>query len=212
MATRRAPEELKAALDAQRQALFDSCMAFDEGKRWEAMRIAVAVYVLVHDGGKKNKSILTQMGLKDRIKFLASGKYIDGGNLLRDAPLVGMKIYAGGTAEYVAHCATEFSSANRMLSFLEWWERDRVFRDGSFSLTRKKLTYNLRSVQGGAHFDEMVRDPNYLRFSQAQLTTPQAGTAGSLKAILGAELATMRQIGWELIQILDALPKITEGQ
>lgn len=213
MITRRTPEELKAALDNQRAALTDSCKAFDEGKKWEALRIAVAIYTIVHDGGKRNKSILTQLGLKDTIQFLASGIFIDGKNLLRDAPMVAMQIRGEGTvdnplpptAEYIAHCTAGYPSTDRMMPFLQWWERDLIFRDRSFSLTRKKLTFNLRSVEGGAHYDAMVEDPNYLRFSTEQPTTPQVGIGESSRALLGAELATMRQIGWELLQSLDRM-------
>jgi hypothetical protein len=194
-------------LDTQRAALAASCEAYDGGRRWEALRVAVSVYTIVHDSGRNNKSLLTQAGIKDRLSFICSGQYVDGKNLGRDAPLVSIKIYGDGTAEYIPISESGFPTVSRAVPFQEWWERDKIFAEGQarFSLTRKRLTFNLRSKEGGAHYDSVIEDPNYLRFAHSQITAPHIGRADQLRPLLGAEFATMRQIGSELIQTLAAI-------
>ncbi len=45
--------ETKAALQDQLKMIAASCGAYDKGEKWEATRLAVSVYVVVHDRGKK---------------------------------------------------------------------------------------------------------------------------------------------------------------
>jgi hypothetical protein len=205
----RSPEELRNALNDQLEALAASCAGYDDGKKWEALRIAVAVNTIVHDGGRNSVSILRQIGLKEGLRFVASGKFIDCKNVLADTPLVAIRIHGGDEpwAEHIPRFKA-FAENSRALSFSDWWERDLIFRDASFQLSRKNLVFNLRSVEGGAHYDAMVKDPNYLRFAQEQASKPIVqfnSTSGeSMSAVvLGAELATMRQIGWELMKTLE---------
>jgi hypothetical protein len=73
MAWTRPREEVLDALNQQREALIASCKSYDEGNRWEALRLATAVYIIVHDGGRNSKSILTQLGLRGSLRFVGSG-------------------------------------------------------------------------------------------------------------------------------------------
>ena len=88
MAWKRTVAETKEALDVQRRAIVASCAAYDNGEKWEALRLATAVYLVVHDGGKNNKSLLTQLGVRDATKFIASARPANPNNLLRETPLV----------------------------------------------------------------------------------------------------------------------------
>jgi hypothetical protein len=203
MARIRTHEELDRALDIQRRAILASSSAYDAGDWWEALRLATAVFVVVHDGGKRNKSILSQLGIRGRLRFVASGFHYSPTNVLRETHLLSMRVYGDGTAEYRPLLGGA-AWPHRVLQFTDWWEKDTIFRDGQFSLTRKSLTFSLRNQEGGAHFDESIRDPNYLRFAKEQLTTPYIVAHGlPPKPILGAELATMRQIAWELLKTLE---------
>src|SRR6266403_204699 len=201
----RSKEEVQKALDIQRRAITASSTAYDNGEWWEALRIATAVYVVVHDAGTKYKSILTQLGKKGSLRYFASGFQYSPKNVLRETHLLSTRIYGDGMAEY-RPLLGEASWESRRLQFHEWWESDIIFRDGEFRLTRKKLTYVLRSQEGGAHLEPVVRDPNYLRFAKEQLTTPYV-FSGKIppRPILGAEFASMRQIAWELLKTLDTL-------
>ena len=87
----------------------------------------------------------------------------------------------------------------RLLQFSRWWETDFIFRDGKSGIARKKLVFILRNKEGGGHFDPKIDEPNYERFARESTTTPYVQAEGSKPmTVLGAELATMRQIAWEL--------------
>jgi hypothetical protein len=200
----RTREELEKAREIQCRAILASSSAYDAGEWWEALRLATAVYVLVHDGGKRNKSVLSELGIRGRLRFVASGFQYGPTNVLRETHLLSTRVYSDGTAEY-RPLLDGAAWPHRELQFPNWWEKDIIFRDGRFVLTRKSLTFSLRNQEGGSHFDESVRDPNYLRFARQQLTTPYVVAHGQPpKPILGAELATMRQIAWELLKTLES--------
>jgi hypothetical protein len=161
------------------------------------------VYVVVHDSGKKERSILTQLGIRGRLRFAASGFQYSPTNVLRETHLLSTRVYGDGTAEY-RPLLDGVPWPLRFIQFSEWWKKELIFRDGQFRLTRKTLTFNLRNKEGGGHFDPSIQDPNYLRSAKEQLTTPYVIAHGlPPKPILGAELASMRQIAWELLKTLD---------
>ena len=197
----RSSEEVQRALEIQRQALESSCVAYDNGNRWEASRIATTVMVLVHDAGR-NQSILRQLGIKGKLRFITSAFQYSPRNVLRETHLLSTRVYNDGTAEY-APLLDGAPHGLRRLQFHDWWESELIFRDGTFRLTRKRLAHVLRNQEGGAHFDPILQDANYLRFAKEQLTTPYVVSAGMPpRAILGAEWASMRQVGWELLETL----------
>lgn len=202
MAHTRTREEIEKALEIQCRALRSSSAAYDSGEWWEALRLATAVYVIVHDAGSKYQSILKQLGVRGSLKFLSTAFQYSPHNVLRETHLVVTRIYGDGSAEYRPKLDNR-SESERLLQFYDWWESELIFRDGGFRLTRKKLVFSLRSQEGGAHFDPEIRDPNYIRFKQAQLTTPFVVANGAPPVpILGAELASMRQIAWELLETM----------
>jgi hypothetical protein len=91
---KRSPKETADALIAQRKALASSCAAFDAGDRWEAQRLANAVYILVYDKGAI-KSILGQVGIKDSLLFRSSGR-VRNNELLGVSPLIGVTLSFNG--------------------------------------------------------------------------------------------------------------------
>jgi hypothetical protein len=197
-------DAVEKALEIQCSAIRASSEAYDAGEWWEALRLATAIYIVVHDSGKRTTSILTQLGIRGRLRFVASGFRYSPRNVLRETHLLSTRVYGDGTAEYRPLLDGAAWPA-RSIQFGEWWEKELIFRDGQFSLTRKSLTFSLRNQEGGAHLDPTVTDPNYLRFAKEQLTTPYVVAHGSPpKPILGAELASMRQIAWELLKTLEA--------
>lgn len=207
MAWKRTAAETTEALDIQRRAIVASCAAYDNGEKWEALRLATAVYLVVHDGGKNNKSLLTQLGIRDATKFMASAAPANPNNLLRETPLLQIRIGLGGQGggakgEYVPRLG-EIPEEHRYVSFPQWWERDLIFRNGQYSLTRRKLVFTLRSQEGEAHFDMEQKNPNYERLAREHITTPRLLKSGSRpQPIMEAELASMRQISWELAATL----------
>lgn len=201
MRTKRSPDEVKEALLIQKAALTDSCAAFDAGKTWEALRLATSVYVLVHDGGKKNRSVLTQLGIRDSMQFLCSGLEIDPQNLISSNPLTMMQIGVGQDAFLPK--LDNIAEQERWMSFGEWWTRDAIFSSGSGKnlVFRKGLVFNLRSKDGGSHFDEDLGDEDYLLMVQGGGWMWHVDGAPP-RQLMGLQFASMRQVAHELLKSL----------
>jgi hypothetical protein len=155
----RKPEEIKEALGVQQAALVESCKSYDLGNRWEAIRLATAVSVVVHYASRSGEPILVQLGVRGSLRFVSSGFPSNPRNLLRETNLILARISSDGMAEYVPLLDQNPESLRRV-QFHHWWERDTIFRGGAFRLTRKNLVFALRNKEGGAHFDKELRDPN----------------------------------------------------
>jgi hypothetical protein len=68
----RTKADLDRAFAIQGRYLRASCDAYDAGDKWEAIRLATVVFTLVHDHGNIH-SILSQLGIKHKIIYMASG-------------------------------------------------------------------------------------------------------------------------------------------
>nr|WP_321360904.1 hypothetical protein [uncultured Hyphomonas sp.] len=196
----RSPEEILQALRTQIRALESSGAAFDDGERWEAIRIATGVHTIVHDASKKNKSLLTHLGAKSRMKFLGSAEEINPNNLLPSHNLVHMKI-GGEDAMYLPNLEN-FSRDHRWLPFSKWWDEP-IFSSGENKnlLSRKNLVFGLRNKDGGGHFDNKVHDEDYVYISDRTLWVATDATGRNIE-LRDLELTSMRQIGWEVLETL----------
>lgn len=200
--------ELKKEFDEQCELLESACSMFDEGKSWAAKLMAGAAYVLLRDGGKQNKSVLTQMGLKSGMVFLATGKKHPRDPLERAAfmPLVGLRFEDGRTPYYIPQYARH-PEYHRWLKFDEWWTRDVIFglrdkkdpRRERNILTRKRVIHTLRDQDGHGHFDEKITDDDYhaLKHEEIWVSVSPDGQRVSLGNL---ERVTMRQVAFELLE------------
>jgi hypothetical protein len=80
--------ELVSALNNQLKAIKASSAAFDEGEAWEATRLAVAVYVILYDGKGRTVSLLSQLGIKEKIPFVSTSVPANPNGLVAEMPLV----------------------------------------------------------------------------------------------------------------------------
>lgn len=105
---------------AKFNALTTSCLAFDEGNRWEAPRIATEICNFCHDG--KSTSILSVLELKRHLSFECSKVPDDNRNLIDAFPLVSIRI----GSEQAGYLPTlDRSGPNdeiEKLSFRQWWK------------------------------------------------------------------------------------------
>jgi hypothetical protein len=177
-----------------------SCASYDSGHKWEAARLANAVFTLVHDGGSI-VSLLTRLGLRASLKFISSSHEINRKNLLADTPLVMVKV-SNAAAEYLPTLGdVPFSTGP--IQFPKWWEKELIYRDGNFELTRRRLIFALRHQDGGGHVGELT-DESYVRFKTEAIWHSQVGN-NPPEPIYGAVAATMRQVAWEMIETLKAV-------
>ncbi len=197
--------EIQGMLEQQREALIASCKSYDEGNRWEALRIATAVYIIVHDGGRRSKSILTQLGLRGSLRFVGSGIPCIAGNLAPEAVLAQMRIWKDGKAEYVPWLDKK-AGPLRSLQFHDWWDKETIYRDAELGLTRRGLVFSLRNQEGGAHVDARLTDPSYIRMTRLPVVKLLGGSGDTEPSpFADVASASMRQIAWELLQTIRSM-------
>jgi hypothetical protein len=198
----RSRDELLKQLGEQLTSLRISAAAYDAGTVSEAKRLAATVYILVHDGKRQTISLLTQLGVRDQMPFIASAPAVDGRNLLSQMPLT-MVSHSGGQASHLP-LLDNGPPFSRWIPFAEWWDEE-ILRDAKLghTLTRKELVLVLGNKEGGRHFDEELRDPAYIAISSKdfgwKLVTPE----GDKPIDPSAHLATMRQIAFEVEKSLE---------
>jgi hypothetical protein len=202
----RARDEILRRLAYHRKALGAFAKMYDDGEPLAALGLAVSVYLIVHDPSKHDKSLLTQLGLKDKIQFIASAPPTRPGNLARDVPMVGQRMQRIGH-EIVGSYIPFLGSGpyqHRPLQFSRWWKDEEIFRDGNAHMNRQKLVFTLRSQEGGTHLDKDQLNPYFEKMSKEGISTPIVAVSGQAdQPLLNLEYAIMRQITWELLASLD---------
>lgn len=127
----RTHQEIVRALATQRHHMAASSTAYDAGDKSEALRLATIMCNIVHDAGR-TRSILSLLGLKTKIVFMASGheiteeirRIVD-----RFTPLTELERYPkGGWDPEFVPVSTFFKNRGmhpflRELPFEEWWQR-----------------------------------------------------------------------------------------
>lgn len=204
------------------QGLQLSSSSYDAEFKGEAIRIAQTIRVLVHDT-KDSKSLFTHMGLKDRLAFFGTPFQHDPRNLLASNHLVMAALSADcnyDIYEPFLDRILPIPGGWKRLGFDQWWgENVSYMPDHSKStaatlipdtdiLSRRALILALANKEGGAHVDDKL-DKTYARLSRLE----KGGVMVSLRGgaarmpMYGPELATVRQIGHEILKTLeDAFP------
>jgi hypothetical protein len=200
----RSAAELQQEAAEQLACLRASCKAYDGGAIWEAKRIAAALYILLHDGRKPIRSILTQLGLRENFQYLSTA-----GLVTERVPvaLVMVRIAEwGATFEPLCIDPARWGFFHD-LPFHDWW-KEPIFRssDGRV-MTRNDLVIAFRNKDGGGHYDHAIDDDVYVQFRthdgmstfRHQLPLiPAAAEHPVPEKIPNAHGAALRQIAWEL--------------
>ena len=190
-------DELRAHLQEQLAFLEASAQSFDAGFHGEAKRLAVTIRLLVHDTAH-SRSLLSQLDMK-RTQFVDTAAPMNPRNLLTEASLVGIAMGPGG-AKYFP-LLDGHPLGERLTDFAKWWETP-VLRDKSRTLfTRRELVLTAANQAGGAHVDPAL-DAAYAALTRKNSMgwVVESGTRES--PVLGAELATVRQIAHEVLKTL----------
>ena len=142
------PPELVKQLRRQLDFIRNSASAYDAGHSEEALRIGVAIRVLLHDT-KFSNSLLNQMGQKESLKLITTAKEIPEDFLAEldfGECLAGMVI--GSSIEY-----SPVPDGMPTVSCVEWWAQPVFIRD-KVVYTRKDVVLSAANKDGGAHVDE----------------------------------------------------------
>lgn len=147
-------KEYRDHLREQIQFLQSSAKLYDLGNEAEAKRMAVTLRVLLYDTNG-SKSLLGQMQLKKKMKFVSTAQKYDDTNLLTQQCLLSMTLNSQGITY---NPLFENGDRYRMLSCRDWGF-EVVFCDVHRKLYRRKdLIQLLANMDGGAHVDEEISD------------------------------------------------------
>ncbi|MDH5203426.1 MAG: hypothetical protein OEW69_09225 [Nitrospirota bacterium] len=199
-------KDLLEHLKYQINFLSSSDQSYDNEYETEAIRMAVAIRILLHDT-KQSKSLLSQLDKKN-ILFYDTARDLDPRNVLTDIGLALIRLSPKG-AEYLAGLDDiPPERLNRKVPFDRWWSKI-VIRDKPRSeFTRKELVLYVANQDGGAHIDPSLDEKYALlsRFNSMAWRAVKGGIDSPLKN--RPELVCIRQITHEVLKTLkDEFPE-----
>lgn len=196
----RSREELEQALEDQLAALNSSCRGYDQGDMWEGPRMATTVYTLVNNGNSRSVSVLSQLGIREKIRFISFSTPQIPGNLVSWTPLCTFRVGNDGVA--VLPSLDKGPAAPKDINFKKWWGEAVFENAGGQKLSRMNLVFALRSQDGGSHYDRELPITPYLELKDNgggwQIFSENAEEDGA--PLQNAHLATMRHIAFEVEQ------------
>jgi hypothetical protein len=210
-------ENLLILFDEQLEFLRASADAYSRGFEAEAKRLAVTIRTLVHDTARSH-GLLTQLNVKDDLRWKDTAQPIDPTNLLPTNGLAVAHVTGGGQsgtgyeARYVPALDT-FSARLRRppVPFDRWW-KDSVTKDEHGNLfSRRDFVLTVANKEGGAHVDPELNaayrdltEGNSLGVRVSEGPPDSAQFLESGKAAEGnAALASLRQVTWEILETLE---------
>lgn len=147
------------------------------------------VYTLVHDN-RRSVSLLKQLGIKGSLRFVSTEN--SSARLGKSTWGIVRAVFgqdaSGPFSRYEPRLDKNPEDQHR-LQFSRWWEQ----------------VFSLRDQEGGSHFDPELTDPNYIKITRTEISDliVKVGTEPERTyPSLGLELASMRQIAWELLETL----------
>lgn len=191
--------DYRTHLKEQISFLQSSAKLYDLGTEIEAKRMAVVLRVLLYDT-KDSASLLGQMRLKKKMKFVSTAQKYDPTNLLSQQCLLSMTLDSSG-----GHFNPLFENDNRYrLIPCRDWGFEIVFSDiHRKTYRRKDLIQLLANMDGGAHVDAEISD-DYSGLKSQDLTGwTFHGADGTSKPLNNDPVyASMRQMTFEVLQSL----------
>lgn len=196
----RSQQDLERSLSEQLHLLEASSVAYDQGDESQAKNIAVRLRVLLYDpdpSNSKSRSLLRQLGRMNML-FYDTAISIDLSSLNPQCSLCeGLFSLETGKGCYKPFYDRGQNEFSRQVEFNKWWNSSIALL--SESLTRRDLTLKMTNQDGGAHVDPGL-DENYARLAQDNALGWSAVANGISQPMRGAELASVRQIGHEVLK------------
>lgn len=225
MATARPPQDAWQELREQHDAVQVYCREFDAGKNHFAKHIAQSAYTLLFTNDKRTVlSVLDQVGFTASPLLLTTCHYMPGGMmrypgtpLCLSRPVIHHQGDGRSEMNFAPLCdVVPKSPTDRLVETVEWWH-EIIYWSGydgagnrTGTLTRGELVRSFTDKDGGRHFEELAQDSTYRSIKEDVFPGVKRVVTGEPTGLLvDAHFATMRQIGHELGESLDAI--ITAG-
>lgn len=179
-----------------------SATSYDNGFDAEAQRLAGVLRVLLHDT-RRQVSLLSQLGLRDRLRFDDTADPIVRGNLVPTLGLVLMTVTIApetGGGQYVAPLAdTPPQRRGRRLPFSTWWTGPVTRLADGQTLARKDYVCMVADTEGGAHVDPALHPVYSALARENAFGFMYQDDSGEAKPFQGdSALASVRQIAYEV--------------
>ncbi len=199
----RTEEELYELLHQNISFLKLSSSSYDNGHVGEAIRLATTVRVLLHDT-RNSISLLKHLNLKNSIQYFNTAVPYDPKELGAVKCLVLNQVSSSGSKfiPFLDECREFPWCKNDYLPFDEWWNQN-IIRDSTNNLyTRKDIVLTMANKDGGAHVDSKI-DESYSELKKGNSINSrfvyEVDGVEIEENVVGLELASMRQIAYELI-------------
>jgi hypothetical protein len=165
----------------------NSCIAYDQGRIDEAIRIATSLRILFHDTSR-SISLLTHLNAKDiRLLSTCSGEIYPN-----------TTFFDGLSAFFLRRgIAPKLGNVSRPTNMLvkDWWEQVVLVRGPQFHLSRKIIVLTAADKDGGAHVDEKLPD----EYMQLVRGVWEKISEGETEFISDHHLLCLRQMGYEVL-------------
>jgi len=210
---RKTAQELEEELAEQVAALRTAAAGYDSGQSWNAKQLAAILYILLHEGTGRTKSLLGLVGLKAKARFISSMVVPPDipGQVTMACETTLLMVRVAETKWVPAFADSPFASQYKWLPVSRWWDEVVFHPETGINLSRKNIVFLMRSQDGGAHVDSHRTNEDYDRFSRtgSALITLEEDTlwigGGRGKPLPHAARALVRQLAWEADESLKAL-------
>jgi hypothetical protein len=200
--------DLVLDLEDQLAFLAASCEAYDRGMHIEAKRLAVTIRVMVYERG--GKSLLRQMGVKERLKWASLG-IVQPENLLPQNTLTWLQFgtdkNGAAAGSHIPVPAWYILQHADLVTFDDWWHLP-VIRDvHGECFSREDLMIILAHKDGGAHVDKLKEPQRRLSHGAsmgwsvgvADIPSTPAHLVDSQVVAMNPILAAVRTMAEELV-------------
>lgn len=191
--------ELEQFLREQIGFLLSSVSKFDDGTESEGKRIAGIIYNLFVNT-EYSPSLLEQMRIREKLLLLNTANKDVNGNLMPFIGLVVIQSGSGRPTPYIARCLTPMHNptSSKRVNFDEWWRTVVLDDHNGVVFNRGELVITVAQQDGGIRVASGF-DPSYVSLAR-QNGIGFMNEGG--KPVLGAELHSIRQIAWEVMEAI----------
>jgi len=195
-------DKFKVQLKKQIGFLERSCQLYDNGHQDEAIRIATAVRVLIHDT-THSKSLLTHLDARNINLFTTSPEFPKLKGDIQNVTCFNLgRIRLGGRLSGYGPNLKDFhTNSSTTLPVDQWWKQIVWILGADIELSRKGVILAAVNKDGGAHVDSVL-EPKYKRLAEENWGTIVVKIRGTeyRQSINDMHLVSIRTIGNELLK------------
>jgi hypothetical protein len=187
--------DFREQLRRQISFLDSSSRAFDAGHTEEALRIAVALRVLIHDTSA-SASLLTHLGIKNSAKLLSTFEPIrqKPGLLVASVP-----IWVDSTGNRTPPLGDSLFKA--FIPIKEWWEQ--IVMTANNNLSRQDIILAAANQDGGAHVDAKPGPKTQELIRGVGTHTTRVGDVERSRVLDNHHFYLIRQFAYEMLNSPD---------